>query len=101
MKCGYSRRQSVLIVNVILERITRALRRGRAVKIGNGKLKPWDRMGDAPARLSRTGSSGEPDAKGQGASERGSRAPRYDPDLAEGVFSNLSIRCLGWISLYY
>jgi hypothetical protein len=54
---GLSRRQSVLIVNVILERMIRALKRGWEVEFPFGKLKRvkrhfsklWDAIDDWPA----------------------------------------------------
>jgi hypothetical protein len=54
---GLSRRQSVLIVNVILERMIRALKRGWEVEFPLGKLKRvkrhfsklWDAIDDWPA----------------------------------------------------
>ena len=54
---GLSRRQSVLIVNVILERMIHALRRGWEVEFPLGKLKRvkrhfskiWDAIDDWPA----------------------------------------------------
>src|ERR1035441_5291348 len=54
---GLSRRQSVLIVNVILERMIRALKRGWDVEFPFGKLKRvkrhfsnwWDAIDDWPA----------------------------------------------------
>ena len=54
---GLSRRQSVLVVNIILERIIRALRRGWEVEFPLGKLmrvkrhfsKLWDAIDDWPA----------------------------------------------------
>jgi hypothetical protein len=54
---GLSRRQSVLIVNVILERMIRALKRGWEVEFPLGKLKQvkrhfsklWDANDDWPA----------------------------------------------------
>ena len=54
---GLSRRQSVLIVNVILERIIRGLKRGCEVEFPLGKLKRvkrhfgrlWDAIDDWPA----------------------------------------------------
>jgi hypothetical protein len=56
---GLSRRQSVLIVNVILERMIRALERGWEVEFPLGKLKRvkrhfsklWDAIDDWPANL--------------------------------------------------
>jgi len=57
MKQGFSRRQSVVIVNVILERMTRALQRGRRVEFPFGSLvrvkrrfsQEWDAARDWPA----------------------------------------------------
>lgn len=54
---GLSRRRSVLIVNVILSRMSHALRRGREVEFPFGKLKRvkrhfsklWDAIDDWPA----------------------------------------------------
>ena len=54
---GLSRRQAALIVNVILERMIRALKRGWEVEFPFGKLKRvkrhfsklWDAIGDWPA----------------------------------------------------
>ena len=54
---GLSRRQSVLIVNIILEQMIRALRRGWEVEFPLGKLKRvrrhfsklWDTIDDWPA----------------------------------------------------
>ena len=54
---GLSRRQSVLIVNVILERMIRALKRGWEVEFPFGKLRRvkrhfsdwWDAIDDWPA----------------------------------------------------
>jgi hypothetical protein len=54
---GLSRRQAVLIVNVILKRMIYALRRGWEVEFPLGKLKPvkrhfsklWDAIDDWPA----------------------------------------------------
>ena len=55
--CGLSRRQAVLVVNVILERMIKALKRGREVEFPFGKLKRvkrhfgehWDAIDDHPA----------------------------------------------------
>jgi hypothetical protein len=57
MESGLSRRQAVLVVNVILERMIRALKRGGEVEFPFGKLKRvkrhfsklWDAVGDTPA----------------------------------------------------
>ena len=57
MDQGLSRRQSVLVVNVILERMVYALRRGWEVEFPFGKLKrvrrhfgkEWDHIDDWPA----------------------------------------------------
>jgi hypothetical protein len=54
MESGLSRRQAVLVVNVILERMIRALKRGWEVEFPLGKLKRvkrhfsklWDAIGD-------------------------------------------------------
>jgi len=71
MACGYSRRQSVVIVNVILERMIRALERGRTVEFGNGKLRRvklrysqwWEMMRDSPADRPEYTIEWEPDLK--------------------------------------
>ncbi|MDR3413369.1 MAG: hypothetical protein P4L87_20850 [Formivibrio sp.] len=56
-KLGLSRRQAVLVLNVILDRMINALRRGWAVEFPSGSLKRvkrhfskwWDSVEDTPA----------------------------------------------------